>query len=260
MKIKSESLGNSWITQIKALSSITLPEKRLLCFPYAGGGSSAFMSWRALIPPNIELLAVELPGRERRFHEKPWTDFIGAVQNITDALAQLPLLPTVYFGHSLGALLAFAVARTFESREHPASPCALVLSACEPPHIDKDGENGPAWKLDDTNFIHKLRELNGTPEQFLESPDLLDLFLPILRADFQLADEARSRIGGQIRIPTTVLGGFKDDIQYEELLQWQKYAFFPINIHMFAGDHFFLKTELAPLCSIMTKIMNVARK
>jgi surfactin synthase thioesterase subunit len=201
------------------------------------------------MPREVEILAVHLPGRETRISETPGSGFAATVDSIVTALQQLAPLPTVYFGHSLGGLMAFETARRLEQKVLGEAPLQIFLSGCSPPHVDKNGEDGPTWRLDDVRFIDRLRDLNGTPHEVLDSPELLELFMPLLRADFQLADEARESIRGRTRIPIVVFGGTDDEITRDELQEWERYATAPVPVHMFPGGHFFLNTRSEAVCS-----------
>lgn len=237
---------NSWLARIRLSRS---PRVRLVCFPYAGGGPSVFWQWRDLMPGEAEIIAVHLPGRERRMGDELCSDFVTVIQKIVAAVKQLEPLPTVYFGHSLGGLMAFETAQQLEVEGWHAPPLKLVLSACYPPHIDKSGGKSPAWKQEDAHFIEELKSLNGTPEEVLKSPELLELFLPLLRSDFQLVHEARTSIGGRIKIPLAILGGTDDNITPEELQQWADYTSGSVSLQMFPGDHFFLNNHRNLVCS-----------
>lgn len=236
--------GNAWLTLIKPSQS---PMVRLVCFPYAGGGPSVFWQWRDLMPSEAEIVAVHLPGRERRMGDELCSDFATAMRNIVVAVKQLKPLPTVYFGHSLGGLMAFETARQLEGQHAP--PLKLVLSGCYPPHIDKSEGKPPAWKQDDAHFIEELKGLNGTPEEVLKSPELLELFLPLLRSDFQLVQEARASIRGRIKVSLAILGGCDDNITPDELQQWTDYTSESVSLQMFPGDHFFLNNHRSSVCS-----------
>lgn len=237
---------SAWLTRIRPSQA---PMVRLVCFPYAGGGPSVFWQWRDLIPSEAEIISVHLPGRERRMGDELCSDFPTAIKNIVAAVKRLEPLPTVYFGHSLGGLMAFETAQQLEAEGWHTLPLKLVLSACYPPHIDKSGGRGPVWKQDDAHFIEELKSLNGTPEEVLKSPELLELFLPLLRSDFQLVHEARTSIGGRIKLPLAILGGTDDNITPDELQQWADYTSGPVSLQMFPGDHFFLNNHRNLVCS-----------
>ena len=143
--------------------------------------------------------------------------------------------------------MAFETARQLEGQHAP--PLKLVLSGCYPPHIDKSEGKPPAWKQDDAHFIEELKGLNGTSEEVLKSPELLELFLPLLRSDFQLVQEARASIRGRIKIPLAILGGSDDNITPDELQQWADYTSESVSLQMFPGDHFFLNNHRNSVCS-----------
>ena len=241
--------GAAWLARIRSARSPAAV--RLVCFPYAGGGPSVFLRWQDWMPSEVEILAAHLPGREARFQEPLDSGFAATVDSIMAAVQQLVPLPTVYFGHSLGGLMAFETARRLEQQDLDEAPLQLVLSGCSPPHIDKSGEDGPTWRLGDARFVEKLKDLNGTPQEFLDSPELLELFMPLLRADFRLADEARRSIRDRTSIPVAVLGGTGDEITREELQEWQQYVTAPVSVQMLPGDHFFLNTGREAVCAVV---------
>ncbi len=245
-----------WFTRIGPARMT--PSVRLVCFPYAGGGPSAFMRWRDWMPDEVEILALHLPGREARIKERPSFSFASTIENIVTAIRLLAPLPTVYFGHSLGGLVAFEVAQRLEREVEGAFLLHLFVSGCSPPHIIQEDKDDPAWRLEDARFIERLRDLNGTPQEVLDSQELMELFIPMLRADFRLADEARTCIGGQTGVPTTVLGGLDDKSTPMELAEWQRYAAAPVRIHMFPGDHFFVNTAREAVCgAVSAQIANL---
>ena len=163
---------------------------RLVCFPYAGGGAHIYADWRTGLPPQVEVHAVQLPGRGRRFAEPALERLDAAVSDIVDALATLNDKPFMFFGHSMGALLAFETARALR-RLGSAGPLRLLMSAYRAPQLER--REPPIRDLPEAAFIAKLREFEGTPPEVFANKELLELMLPVVRADFTLVETHRYR-------------------------------------------------------------------
>ncbi|HCE70178.1 MAG TPA: putative thioesterase, partial [Ruegeria sp.] len=213
---------------------------RLFCFSYAGGGASTFRPWMQHLAPSIELCAVQLPGRENRLREAPLT----RVDPIVDTLKQmLPAYfdkPFALFGHSLGAILAFELARAL--RNHPEARLAHVFVSARiaPQAIDPEP---PIYQLPEAQFLAKLRQLNGTPTMVFENEELLEMLMPILRADFALNETYAYRPEPPLDVPLTVFGGTEDPkVSEAELGEWSAQAGGRFALKMFPGDHFFVSS------------------
>jgi medium-chain acyl-[acyl-carrier-protein] hydrolase len=210
---------------------------RLFCFPYAGGGASAFRRWPDFLPDDVELLALQPPGREERFSEP----LIDRLDDMVNACVKAMLVfldrPCILFGHSMGARIAYEVAKSLEYAGK--RPLGMIVSAARAPHLAK---TNPVYHLPDDLLTEEIRSKNGTPDEILRDPELMRLLLPKLRADYTLADTAPIETN-EIRLPYPLiaLGGLNDvDVGIEQLLQWKKYAGREFSMHMFDGDHFFI--------------------
>jgi surfactin synthase thioesterase subunit len=231
--------NSSWLLR-RALAA---PRLRLFCFSYAGGNASEFLDWQAAFAPTIEICALQLPGRGRLIHEPPWRDRDALVAALVDIVAAEATLPIALFGHSLGALLAFEVARQL-----PASAAAklvrLFASGSESPRVRST--SAPLHGLDDDAFIEALGRLNGTPPEVLEHRELMQLVLPMLRADFALAEEYVYREGPLLRVPITVFGGRADtECTAPNVEAWLAETTAGGRLVWFDGGHFFLQPERA---------------
>lgn len=233
---------------------------RLFCFPYAGGGASIYRQWgEQLASAEIEVLPVQLPGRESRLMEKPFTSFPPLVDTLVEALAPFMDQPMAFFGHSLGAAIAFELSHRLR-REGRREPLALMVSGRRPPHLPDDDE--PVHGLPDEEFKAKLRELDGTPEAVLENPELMALMLPLLRADFELIETYAPAERLPLDIPVSAYGGLEDpEVEREHLEQWQAVTRSPLTLRMFPGDHFFLHPQkdslLAAIATDLARVMPV---
>jgi medium-chain acyl-[acyl-carrier-protein] hydrolase len=211
---------------------------RLFCFPYAGGNASIFEGWEASLPPWADLFALQSPGRTVRYAEKP----IACLRQKVDILAAeiQPYLdvPYIFVGHSNGALTAFELARELQ-RRGPTRLRHLILSAKRAPHLPKNGP--PIHDLPYAEFVAKLKELKATPAEVLENEELMQIFEPMLRADFALSDTHPFDADVQIESPTTLFWGTGDvDVPKDDMLAWREHVAAEVGFEVFEGDHFFI--------------------
>lgn len=227
--------GELWFRRSTRTS---LPKWRLLCFPYAGGSARVFRKWHDWFAPDAEVVAIELPGRG--FHMRsPLIDNLDTlIEQLVPAIEPLLDLPFALFGHSMGALIAFELCRALR-RAGGQEPVHLFLSAMCAPHVMRSRQ--PAHVLPQDEFLAMLRDLNGTPRDVLDDRGLLKLFLPILRADFRLAETYSCIPEKPLSQPVTVFGGLADPSSRPECLsEWQLYTTGDFSLRLFDGDHFFL--------------------
>lgn len=211
---------------------------RLFCLPYAGGGASVFRGWSAFAPPEIQLLPVHLPGRGNRFSERPLVRLDALVDQLADELGPFMDVPFALFGHSMGAMVAFELTRRL--RELGRSlPESLLVAGRRAPHRPSDKR--PLHALPEPEFQKELRGLDGTPEEILQHPELMEVFAPILRADFELCETYAYRAGEPLDVPISAFGGLEDpDVRRDDLQAWQEHTRGPFRLRMFPGGHFFL--------------------
>lgn len=204
----------------------------LVCLPQAGAGCGVFRSWQDELGPEMTVVGVQLPGRENRFTDPPPDSFADAVHEIVAALKVLDQ-PKVLFGHSLGGLLGYEVARAL-----PVPPAALVVAASQPPH--RGGQAGGIALDDDEGFARTLAD-KGVDE------DLRELAMAVLRQDAELARTYEDPAGAPVPCDLHVWGGVEDDrVSPEELAEWRRYAGRAFHSREFAGGHdFCLETPAA---------------
>lgn len=219
-----------------------LARLQLFCFPYAGVGASAFFPWVDELPANVELLAVQLPGRESRIREKPLDQLGAIVPLVAEAIRARVDTAYAFFGHSMGALIAFEVARYLRAEAFPG-PVHLFASARRAPH--RPDRLPRIHHLPQDEFIEALRRRwDGIPAAVLREPELLQLLLSSLRADVT-AIETYTYIDGQsLTCPISVYGGEEDNsIEQDDLLSWREFTSGLFRLRMFPGNHFFIRTE-----------------
>jgi medium-chain acyl-[acyl-carrier-protein] hydrolase len=223
------------------------PRARLICLPHAGGGSTIYRPWADLVPPDIELIAIRLPGRETRYKEEPFTRLDELVASLVRALAPLLEEPHAWFGHSMGALIAYEACRA-ERDLHLGAAIRLAVSGRPAPHLPARQEpvhNAPRDKL-----LHRLRDTNGTPREILEDPAMLSALLPALRADLSVAETYRHIHADPLTCPISVFGATDDCYTtLDGIDAWRSHTKADCAVHLFSGDHFFvhkLKEQVVP--------------
>jgi len=212
---------------------------RMFCFPYAGGGASAYRGWAGPLPPDVEVCPVQLPGREGRLRETPFDRPEPLVQALADGLQPyMQGLPFVFFGHSMGAMLSFELARELRRRGQPL-PLHLFVSGRSAPQIVDDEE--PIHALPEAEFIDKIRELNGTPEEVLQHMELMRLLIPVLRADFAVNETYVYTEQEPFGFGISAFGGLGDkEVTREEVAAWKEHTTGRFRLRMLPGDHFFI--------------------
>jgi medium-chain acyl-[acyl-carrier-protein] hydrolase len=221
---------------------------RLFCFPYAGIGASAYRPWAAQLPPEIEVVAVQPPGRENRLGEAAIQEFSALVSEAAGAVGTGLEMRYIFFGHSMGAALAFEVARTLRDRD-VATPELLVVSGRRAPHLPNP--EPLLHPLSDVAFIEEVqRRYNGIPSEVLEHEDLLGLLLPGLRADIR-ALECHSHIAGEpLDCRILACGGASDPlVSPVELDAWGAHTRGSVAVEFFPGGHFYLREHRDALLS-----------
>jgi medium-chain acyl-[acyl-carrier-protein] hydrolase len=215
---------------------------RLFCFPYAGAGALIFHKWSDALRRDIEVCPIQLPGRGTRLTEPPFTKLPGLVEALARVLVPLLDKPFAFFGHSLGALIGFELARQIR-RQHGLHPVRLFVSAGRAPQIPHRAP--PIHTLPDNEFLAELRRLNGTPRELLDHEELMEVMLPIVRADFALYETYLYSAEPPLTCPISAFGGLQDrKVSASDLEAWRSQTSASFSLRMFPGDHFFLKEPL----------------
>lgn len=211
---------------------------RMFCFPYAGGGARTFRAWINRFGSNLEICAIQLPGRERRLSEPAIRRVDQAADILVEVLRPHIDLPFVLFGHSMGAILAYEVARGL-LRSVGVEPRGLFVSGHRAPHLPS--RRRILHTLPRDELIAEIKALNGTPEEVFEHADLVDLVLPTLRSDFELVETYAQRAEPVLSCPVIAMSGSDDpEVLPDELTGWQSATTGPFKTVLFDGDHFYL--------------------
>lgn len=227
------------------------PAVTLLCLPCAGASATMYLRWRRLLPAWIQVEPVELPGRGLRMAEPCIEDFDSLVAHLCTLHAARMQGPHVLFGHSLGGLLAYGMARQRQARGL-APAVALVASASPAPSRRRD-EGYPA-KGDDAALLADLRRQGGTPEAVFEDPELIRITLDTLGADYRLCESYRAtHTGVGLNVPVHVLAGRSDDIGVARIEAWREEAANGFTIDWFDGGHFYFREREAQVLETLQR-------
>lgn len=235
-------MSSSWLSA----RSNPHAQLRLFCFPHAGAGASAYRTWPAsLEKAGVDVCAVQLPGRENRFGEKPFHEAGPLVEALVEGVAAELDRPFVLFGHSMGALVAFEFARALR-----------VLGGPQPLHLFVSGRIAPQLAdprpklcdLPDAELCSRLAELGGIPGAVLADPALMAFQLPLLRADLAVNENYTHVPGPPLAVPITAFGGERDSkVTEAEVRAWAVQTDDRFTARMLAGGHFFVQESAGAL-------------
>jgi len=223
---------------------------QLFCFSYAGASAAAYLRWRRQLPLWIEVVPIELAGHGRRVSEPLETTMDGAIARIEPLLRPERGRRYALFGHSLGALVAFECARRCEQRGGP-SPCALFASGCHAP--SQPGTSTLSDDPTDAELITELQRWGGTPPFALSNAELMQLTLPILRADLRVAASYRGQVQSAISTPIHVLAGSLDPLDPAAVRAWHQHTRAEHTVEWFEGGHFFIHERESDVLATLTR-------
>ena len=212
---------------------------QLFTFPYAGGSFYAFRELEAQLPSTIKCNHLELPGRGKKIVEELLHSAEDVVEHYFQEITKIGLAGGNYafYGHSMGGLMQFLLVHKLKEKGLPLPKHIFVSGRYGPQHDDKEPNR---YNLPPEAFKAKVFELGGMPQAILENEELLEFFLPILRADFQAIETWSCTEHAQLDIPITVFHGNEERFSVEASKEWQAETTLPINVHTFPGDHFFI--------------------
>ena len=220
---------------------------RLFCLPYAGAGAGAYARWPAAFGPDVEVRAVQLPGRESRIGEPPGIN----PDALASVLASSAAGPYAVFGHSMGGRLAFEVVRRLAAAGVPL-PLRLYLSGCRAPDQIQAGPLDGLSRVGDGELVARLRAGGGLPAEVAGQPELLALLLPALRADFAWLDGYIYTPSEPLPIPIVCFAGTRDRaVPADQMRGWQRHTSAGFALHVLPGGHFFPHERLADMAALI---------
>ncbi len=231
-------INDRWLRRLNQSPKARL---RMFCLPYAGSGTAQYRPWARLLPTDIELYAVCLPGREERINERPGERLVPLVDTLAQALQPLLDRPFVLYGHSLGGILGFELAHTLR-RTVGIEPARLIISG----RGDPESRPAPAiGHLPDDQFVAALTQrYGGIPQAVLNEPELMALFLPALRADLRMLESYDYRAREPLSCPITAVGGTQDRMVPPEAIHgWRPHTKGELATHFLDGAHFFIQSH-----------------
>jgi surfactin synthase thioesterase subunit len=236
-----------WFPALKPRQEASL---RLICFPYAGAGTAVFRSWPNALNDAIEVRVAQLPGRGARLREDRFERMPPLIETLAEILRPLLDRPFAFFGHSLGAIVAFEMARIL--RGCSLAPIHLFVSGKIAPHLPDPAPR--MHEFPDSAFVHELQKLNGMPQAVLNSKELLEITLPAVRSDFTLLETYKYEPRPPLGCPITAFGGLQDPRTTENGLEsWRTETTGSFDLVMLQGDHFFLDTARPLLLQSITR-------
>lgn len=224
---------------------------RLFCFPFAGGAASVFRTWGRQLGPEIDVCPVQLPGRERRIREPPFRKLCDVIEALYPALEADLERPFAFFGHSLGSVIAFELARRVAEEK-----------GVEPVYFFPSARNAPPWPIrevpmhtmEQKEFRENLRRMGGTPPEVLEHEELMSLLEPLVRADLEVNETYRFLPKRQLTCPFTAFAGEHDqEASLDGVKAWREMSSGPFSIEIFPQGHFFLQEVEAEILATIRR-------
>lgn len=221
---------------------------RLFCFHPAGGNALFFQNWAKELHSSIEPIFIQLPRRSLHLGKPLLTRMDSVISYLSKAILEYCNKPYYFFGHSLGALIAFELAHALLKNNKPHPHC-IFASGKSPPHLPS---NKFTYHLSDGDFIDVIKQYNGIPTEIFNENSLIELFLPVLRADFEILETYVYQDRPPLFCDLIALGGIDDPIvKPNSIKEWQNYTSGSFNYHLLPGDHFFIKAKLKNVLNII---------
>jgi len=240
-----------WLIRFPALAPATM---RLYCFPHAGGHSLAYRQWPHGLPKSVEVVSIQLPGRANRLRERPIASMKELVDHIIRALDGETEVPYAFFGHSMGAILAWAVTHGLADAGRPL-PRHLIVSGRRGPRV---ADREPKLSgLTDAAFIAAIKDrYGGIPDELARHADVMELLLPPLRADIAAVEGLELPAAKRLPMPISAFGGRDDRMTtHDDLAAWSDETSCELRLRVYPGGHFYLEEQRAVLLGEITRLL-----
>jgi len=237
-------------TWVPGFRSRPAAESRLFCLPYAGAGIAVYAGWQRLLPASVEVVGIHLPGREERLREPAFRDLDLLVDALMEPLAQCLDLPYAFYGHSLGAWIAFYLTRRLIGAGLKP-PARLFVGAARAPHLES--RRPPVHEYPLREFLAHVTERYGEiPPAIRNDREMMEIVVELLRSDMALFEKVRYCPGSALDVPISAFAGDRDNaVTPEEVAAWREQTRAGFSFDVLPGDHFFLKSSLNKL---MTRV------
>ena len=222
--------------------------------PYSGASKYSYAAYVKSAPSFLEMIPIEIPGRGARAGEEPLTNIHKIVDDVFKQVKKDLWSPYAIYGHSLGSLLGYLLTHKI-LQAGLSAPLHLFFTGCVAPSLRYRGLVDHLLPRD--KFIERIKELEGSPNDILNNQELMDFFLPILRADFQAASEFQYENKPPFDVDMTILIGSDDEASYEEALAWQKETRKKIEVKTLPGNHFFIFDHTQEIMEMLAKKINL---
>ena len=244
--------NNPWFVCHKTVLHTRL---RLFCFHFAGGGASFCRDWGNYLPAGIELIAIQLPGREQRYGEPFHTRATSVVDTLLQIMIENDYLdaPCVFFGHSMGTIISYELIRLIK-KQHLEQPLLYIPSGMKPPHLSN--HETPIHALPDLEFCREFlkKEHSDRLESIFNDDEMRDFFLPMIKADTELVETYTFEDATPFDCPITAFTGVDDqDVPEAQLLEWARHTTGTFKYHCFPGDHFYIETAKDEMLSTLNR-------
>ena len=227
----------------------------LICLHYAGGNAYSFNAFRPYLDGRLNMITPELPGRGLRYGEPLLTDVYAMANDVFSTIAHRLEEPFAIYGHSMGAIVAYLLARRIEEEKLPP-PVHLFCSGSRAPSVPCQSKY---YNLPRAEFIARLKELGGSPDEVLGNAEVMEFYIPIIRADFEAVETYQYQPGEKLNTPVTVLISKDDRISYADAEAWQQETYQPVSVLNFPGDHFFILDHAYDICRVIMRRLLTAR-
>ncbi|WNO11151.1 thioesterase II family protein [Teredinibacter sp. KSP-S5-2] len=222
---------------------------RLYCFSHIGGGASTYKDWHRHLTDNIEVAAIQLPGREDRSNDRLCQSVDDVLLNIVPFIFQ-DARPFILFGHSFGSVLAYSLQQELENYELPS--LGLIVSAKSAPHVSRQKKRSSLPRI---QLIQELKRMGGTPESIFNDSALLDRAMKTIRADFSVLESAQNMVKPiKINSPIAAISAEQDSlVSFESISAWRDYTQLSFELHSVKGDHFYIHSPPESIFSIVSQ-------
>ena len=238
-----------WFSRYRMSDEVKL---QILCFPYAGGSESIYSKWIDHIKGDIEIIAICLPGRARRFTDPPHCSVVELVNELFPDVEAILKKPYVIFGHSMGSKIGYELLKKIVAN-NLTLPKKFIASACVAPSVNEQDKS--LWKMPDQEFLEAVVSMNGIPEEVASNVKFMSFLTPMLKNDFKMSCSYFDQCSPKLEVEAHVVYGTFDRLPEDHVSQWCMHFcgrtyFYPIE-----GDHFYIENQRELFFKVINSIL-----